>query len=115
MSNHSRRRHLHTPRENRAERARAEYENGRLPCVPGVIKDREQTSIDEAMAQAHHVLPYLPGTQVCIRLYDLDNGYEVCRELFGEGCVLQLKNMVLARGGTDPTIVISTREVHEHG
>lgn len=110
MSNRARRRHLHSPRENRTARARAEYDNGRLPCVPGVIKDREQASIDEAMAQAHHVLPYLPNTRVCIRLFDLDNGYEVVRELWGEACVSQLKNMVLARGGTDPTIVISTRE-----
>lgn len=110
MSNRARRRHLHKPRENRSVRARQEWEHGKYPTVPGVIADRSQEAIDEAMAQGHHVLPYLPGTAVTVRVFDVEPGLRLVGELFGKDAVVACRELLLARGGSDPAIVITSRE-----
>lgn len=112
MSNRARRRHLHKPRENRTPRARSEYEHGKYPMVPGVITDREPATIQEALEQGHHVLPYIPGTQVNVRVYDIEEGMALLKKLFSEENVTAVRNMLMARGGTDPAIVITSREPH---
>jgi hypothetical protein len=96
--------------------ARRKVQHGLVPPAPGVIPDREQASTDKAMLQAHQVLAYVPGTQVVLRLYDPEPGIEIVREAFGEKGVVAISNMLfVARvmGGSNPTVVISTREPHQ--
>lgn len=111
MSNKPRK-HLHRPRENRTARARKEWEQGRIPCVPGVIADRTQESIDQALAEAHHTLPYIPGTQVCLRILEVEQGLVFVAEKF-PGALATIRNLLAAKGGVEPCIVIATREPHE--
>lgn len=113
MSNRARRRHLHQPRENRTLRARQEWAQGKYPSVPGVIKDRTPEALDEAMAQAHHVLPYIAGSQVIVRVFDVETGLAAVCAVFGKDAEVACRNLLLARGGADPAVVITSREPHE--
>jgi hypothetical protein len=112
MSNHVRRhRHMHNMSTEVA--ARRKVQRGLVPMVPGVIPDREQASTDQAMLQAHQMLPYISGTQVVIRLYDPEPGLEIVRQAFGDKGVVAISNMLFmarVRGATQPTVVISCRQ-----
>lgn len=115
MSNRPRHRHVHTMSDE--QRARRKVQHGLVPVVPGVIYDREQATIDEAMRQAHEVLQYIPGTQVCLRLYDTGLGLEIVKEAFGDKAVVVISNMLFmarVKGGANPTVTFATREPHEH-
>lgn len=98
------------------QRARRKVQHGLVPVVPGVIYDREQSTVDEAMRQAHEVLQYIPGTQVCLRLYDPEPGLEIVKEAFGDKGFVTISNMLFmarVKGGANPTVTFATREKPE--
>jgi len=85
-----------------------------MPAVPGVIPDRTQESIDRAMAEAHKVLPPVPGTQVVIALFDKPHGLNVVEQMFGLGGCRAVVDAFKRVRGTEPTIVIASRQRHQH-
>lgn len=107
---------------NRAERRRTghrrrsghQYVN--LPVLPGVVPDLTEASKQEAMHQAHQDLPYLPGTQVCLAFFTIDDGCQALADAGYTSAQLQyLRDHADAVDGDDPHIVVASRQPIEHG
>lgn len=115
MSNHARRRHLHRASEQRAVEARQRYAAGEQLFAPGSITDRTPETLQRAMDEAHEILPYVPGTQVCVTVYDVDDGLKLIGDMFGDEAAVMVATKLLAEGGSCPAVIVSTRQPHEHG
>jgi hypothetical protein len=63
------------------------------------------------MDQAHEELPFLPGTQVCLAFFAIDDG---CRALAEAGYtptqLQHLRDHAASIGGDDPHIVVASRQ-----
>ncbi len=83
-----------------------------IPMVPGVIPDRAEATQRNALAAAHDHLPNIPGTQVCLALFDIEAGLDAAAKLYRPEQLDLLRQRVAEVGGTDPAIVFAYRKPH---
>lgn len=113
MSNRARRRHLHRAAEKRTVEARKRYAAGDQLFAPGSIPDRTPETLQRAMDEAHEILPYIPGTQVCLTVYEVADGLKLIGEMFGDEAAVVVATKLIGEGGSCPAVILSTRQPHE--
>ena len=80
--------------------------------VPGVVPDMTEASQQHALRVAHDELPYIPGTQVCLAFFTIEEGLDQASKLYTADKVDLLRQHVAAVGGSDPAIVFAYRKPH---
>jgi len=84
-----------------------------VPVLPGIIPELTDEWKQLAMDQAHEDLPDIPGTQVVIHFFTLDEGYRRLAEAgWSDDQLAQLRVHAAEIGGPDPHMAIATREDH---
>lgn len=112
--NSTRRRHMHSRDEREAVRAREQFQEGRVPAVAGVVRNTSAAELDMAMEQAHDALPYVPGTQVTLTLYDVEPGIKFVAEFFGDETAVAVMTRLI-ECGPDARVIVCSRLPHECG
>jgi hypothetical protein len=96
-------------RMRREDRARARE---RWPVVPGVLPDVTDEWTRHALAEAHDVLPHVPGTQVSIIWFEPGEGLDKVELLFGPAAhavVADKLDAEIRRGAPHPVVTFATR------
>jgi hypothetical protein len=104
-------------RTERRRRARRRHEDrhgtppGSFPVIPGVIPNGDADTLDEAMREAHQVLPPIVGTKVVIASYGREDGLEMIAETWGPEVVARITAW-LDDLGPDALVTFATRLPH---
>lgn len=102
-------RHLEAVQERPARAARRH--RGKVPAVPGVLADRRPATINDATAEAHRVLPFVPGTSVHLLLCTPEEGLARVAQLFGPEARVTIADLLQGLPATAemPTVTIASR------
>ena len=83
-----------------------------VPVCPGIIPDTSDEQLQRALAEAHEVLPRIPGTRVCVVHFPPVEGFERLRQVgYGDEAIEMLRGLLAEQ--PDPhtaRIVVCYRE-----
>ena len=68
---------------------------GDVPVCPGIIPDASEEQLQRALAEAHEVLPPIPGTRVCVVHFPPIEGFERLRQIgYGDQAIETMRGLL---------------------